>query len=141
MSRTRALIAAALATVYPGLGHVYLRTWFRAFTWFALSLLTAAVVVPASVVTAYETGGLTAVLEASRSLPTEAFLAILAVRVLNVVDAAWIGLQPRDTARAADGPTCPNCGRDVDSDLDFCHWCTTRLEAAPEDSRADGGLF
>lgn len=145
MSRTRALIAAALATVYPGLGHVYLRSWFRAFTWFGLSLLTAAVVVPPAVVqgyvTAYDTGGLAALASASQTLPMEAVLAILAVRVLNVIDAAWIGLAPRQPAATAEHRTCPNCGRELDDDLDFCHWCTTQVDGVAEESRADGGLF
>ena len=141
MTRTRAFVAAVLATVFPGLGHVYLRTWFRAFAWIGLWFLTAAVVVPPDVVSAYETGGLDAMIEASRSLPREALLAVLAVRVLNVVDAAWLGLQPRSSTRAAEGPTCPNCGRELDTDLDFCHWCTTPLDSAAEESTAEGGTY
>lgn len=141
MTRTRAFIAAVLATIYPGLGHIYLRTWFRAFAWFGLSILTAAVVIPPDVVSATEAGDLGAVIEASRSLPTDAFLAILAVRVLNVVDAAWLGLQQRSPSRGSEGPTCPNCGRELDADLDFCHWCTTPLDGGADESAADGGLF
>ncbi|QZY00977.1 zinc ribbon domain-containing protein [Halobaculum rubrum] len=34
------------------------------------------------------------------------------------------GREPSDTAEA---PACPNCGKDLDADLDFCPWCTTRL--------------
>lgn len=141
MGRTRAIIAAALATIYPGLGHVYLREWFRAFAWFVLSVATAALVVPPEVIAAYESGGIDALWEASRSLPLQAILAILALRVLNVVDAAWLGLRPRHTAAGAEGPTCPNCGRELDADLDFCHWCTTPLDGAREESAADSGLL
>lgn len=141
MGRTRALIAAVLATVYPGLGHLYLRSWFRAITWFGLSLLTAAIVVPPEFVSAVETGGLDTIVEASREIPTDAYLAILAVRVMNVIDAAWIGLRPRRTSADAEGPTCPNCGRELDEELDFCHWCTAPLEASADESRADSGLF
>lgn len=140
-NRTRAFVAAVLATIYPGLGHVFLRTWFRAFAWFGLSILTAAVVVPPDVVAATETGNLGAIWEASRNLPTEAVLAILAVRILNVVDAAWLGLRPRTPARSAEGPTCPNCGRELDADLDFCHWCTTPLDGGADESTADGGTY
>mgnify|MGYP002278655516 CR=1 FL=1 len=32
------------------------------------------------------------------------------------------------TAAAAEAPACPNCGKDLDADLDFCPWCTTRLD-------------
>lgn len=141
MGRTRAIIAAALATIYPGLGHVYLREWFRAFAWFVLSVATAALVVPPDVIAAYESGGIDALWEASRSLPMQAILAILALRVLNVVDAAWLGLRPRQGAAGSDGPTCPNCGRELDADLDFCHWCTTPLDGAREESAADSGLL
>lgn len=143
MGRTRALVAAALAVVYPGLGHLYLRAWFRAVAWFALSLLTAAVVIPESVVAAYDSGGVTALLDASRTLPTDALIPILGVRALNVVDAAWLGLRPTPESRAAEAgePTCPNCGRDLDDDLDFCHWCTKPLDGTAEESPAGGGLL
>ncbi|PSP91758.1 zinc ribbon domain-containing protein, partial [Halobacteriales archaeon QH_8_68_33] len=23
---------------------------------------------------------------------------------------------------------CPNCGEDLDPDLEFCHWCTERTD-------------
>ena len=29
---------------------------------------------------------------------------------------------------------CPHCGREVDPDLDFCHWCTERLSGAEKTS-------
>ena len=141
MTRTRAFIAAVLATIYPGLGHVYLRTWFRAFAWFGLSILTAAVVIPPDVVSATEAGDLAAIWEASQNLPMEALVAILAVRVLNVVDAAWLGLRPRSVSATAEGPTCPNCSRELDADLDFCHWCTTPLEGTADESTADSGFY
>ncbi|MXR41188.1 zinc ribbon domain-containing protein [Halobaculum sp. WSA2] len=32
------------------------------------------------------------------------------------------------TAGAVEAPACPNCGKDLDADLDFCPWCTTRLD-------------
>lgn len=141
MIRTRAFVAAVLATIYPGLGHIYLRAWFRALAWFGLTMLTVALVVPDSVVSTFEAGGLSALAEASRSLPTEALVALLSVRILNVVDAAWLGMRPRSPSQAAEGPTCPNCGRELDAELDFCHWCTTPLDGAAEESRVDGGAF
>jgi len=141
VTRTRAFLAAVLATIYPGLGHVYLRAWFRAFAWFGLTIMTVALVVPPEVLSMVESGGLGALTEASESLPLEATLAILAVRVLNVVDAAWLGLQPRSGAQPAEGLACPNCGRELDADLDFCHWCTTPLEGASEESPADSGFY
>ena len=141
MTRTRAFLAAVLTTVYPGLGHVYLRAWFRAFAWFGLTLMTVALVVPPDVLSMVESGGLGAVSEASEALPFESALAIVAVRVLNVVDAAWLGLQPPSPAEAVDGLACPNCGRELDAELDFCHWCTTPLEGASDDAPADSGFY
>lgn len=137
----RALIAGVFAVIYPGLGHVYLREWLRALSWFALALLTAALVVPADIITAYETGGLSRLVEASRSLPLASLAALLLVRLLNVVDAVRLALAPRRTAASPDATTCPQCGGEVDPQLDFCHWCTAELDrpadAAPGATQGD----
>lgn len=135
MSRRRALIAGVLAVVYPGLGHVYLREWLRALSWFGLALLTAALVVPADVVTAYQTGGLSGLAAASQDLPAASLVALLMVRLLNVVDAVRLALVPRRAGDATEAATCPECGGAVDPQLDFCHWCTARLEGTNEAGR------
>ena len=135
----RSLIASALAFVYPGLGHVYLRAWIRAIAWFGLALVTAAMVVPESALTAFRTGGLSGLLEASQNFPIEVTLSLFVVRILNVIDAYLTGLrhssQPEAEAEATEtsAGTCPECGRELDQDLDFCPWCTTRLDDEPED--------
>lgn len=136
----RVLIAAVLATIYPGLGHVYLREWLRALAWFGLSILAAAVVVPPEILAASQTGGLDGLVEAARDLPNDVLLTLVMIRGLNVVDAVWLALRRKPSRRSADGPSCPNCGRELDAELDFCHWCTTHLEGAVDESRADGGL-
>ncbi|WP_418284586.1 DUF7575 domain-containing protein [Halorubrum sp. DTA46] len=33
-----------------------------------------------------------------------------------------------DAKNTADAATCPECGRDVDSELDFCQWCAAPLD-------------
>lgn len=141
MSRRRALVAGVFAVIYPGLGHVYLREWLRALSWFGLALLTAALVVPADVLTAYETGGLARLFEASRGLPLASVGALLAIRLLNVIDAVRLALAPRRVSEPADAATCPECGGEVDPELDFCHWCTARLDrpgaAQPAASQSD----
>jgi hypothetical protein len=38
--------------------------------------------------------------------------------VLDRAERVAAGEQPRQ---------CPNRGREVDQDIDFCHWCTTEL--------------
>ncbi len=131
MTRRRAVLAGLFAVLYPGLGHVYLREWLRALTWFGLALLTAALVVPADVLTAAESGGVASVLAASGSLPLASLVALAMIRLLNVVDAVWLALAPQPTVEA-DAETCPECGSDVDPDLDFCHWCTARLDRPGE---------
>ncbi|WP_353635197.1 zinc ribbon domain-containing protein [Halobacterium sp. NMX12-1] len=151
MVNRRGVIAAVLGFVYPGLGHVYLRRWVRAISWFLLALVTAALVVPESAYQAFQTDGLAGLMEASENLGPEVTLSLLVIRVLNVVDAYLVAV--RDTASAvaeriptpgSDGAAagadaagepaeCPECGKELDSDLDFCPWCTTRFDA-PDDA-------
>lgn len=140
MTRRRAAVAGVFAVLYPGLGHVYLREWLRALTWFGLALLTAAIVVPADVLSTVEAGGLATLLEASRSLPFASLVALLMVRLLNVVDAVWLGLAPEPTA-TEDGESCPACGGELDPELEFCHWCTTRLDHVTEGSAEGEGFL
>ena len=141
MSRRRALVAGVFAVVYPGLGHLYLREWLRALSWFGLALLTAALVMPADVVAAYEVGGMAGLFAASQDLPIASVAALLLVRLLNVVDAVRIALVPRRRAEDPDAATCPECGGAVDPDLDFCHWCTARLEGRASPSATQGDRF
>lgn len=52
---------------------------------------------------------------------------------------AGSGTEPAGSgeATAAEAPACPNCGKDLDADLDFCPWCTTRLDwNGPESQEA-----
>lgn len=145
MVNRRGVLAAILGFVYPGLGHVYLRRWVRAVTWFLLALVTAALVVPESAYQAFQTDGLSGLMAASESFGVEVTLSLLAVRVLNMADAYLVaaretasavaervptpGSTNRDAASAEGEPaTCPSCGKELDSDLDFCPWCTTRLD-------------
>lgn len=137
MSRKRAFIAGLFSVVYPGLGHIYLREWLRAIGWFAAAFATALLVIPESAVAAYEAGGVAALFEASGTLPTGALLALFTIRALNVIDAAWLGL--RSGARSVDpreGDTCPHCGGELDEDLEFCPWCSTRLTSPTDGDEA-----
>ncbi|MFB6134581.1 MAG: zinc ribbon domain-containing protein [Halanaeroarchaeum sp.] len=138
--RRRPLLAGLLGFIYPGLGHVYLRAWIRAVAWFGLALLTAAIVIPESAITTFQQNGIEGVIAASRNLPLEVTGSLLVVRVLNVIDAYLTGLrQERATVEASGDAmaTCPNCGGELDEDLDFCPWCTVRLEEF-EDETEDG---
>ncbi|MBS3760452.1 MAG: zinc ribbon domain-containing protein [Halodesulfurarchaeum sp.] len=122
-----------LALVYPGLGHVYLRAWLRAIAWFVVALIAAAMVMPESAYAAYEANGFSGLLEVSQNLPMDVLLSMTVIRVLNALDAYLTGLQTaaKEAAEPEAANTCPECGKELDEDLDFCPWCTTRLE--PED--------
>lgn len=119
----RAWIAAVLAFLQPGLGHAYLREWLRAVAWFGLWVGTIALAVPS-------TGAFAEVLfrpvRTAGDLPTAAALALTAVSVFCILDAYW--LASRTASPEPESPTCPDCGREVDPSLSFCHWCTARLE-------------
>jgi predicted amidophosphoribosyltransferase len=39
---------------------------------------------------------------------------------------------------AGEDATCPNCGGELDEEIDFCPWCTMRFETeTPEDAAAE----
>lgn len=148
MVNRRGVIAAVLGFLYPGLGHVYLRKWLRALSWFVLALATAALVVPDSAYQAFQTDGFDGLMTASENFGLQVTLSLLAIRLLNVVDAYVVATRqaaasvaetvtPGDSgdAAAAGGSVaggnpgeCPACGKELDEELDFCPWCTTRLE-------------
>lgn len=142
MTRPRPWLAAAFA-VLPGLGHVYLREWTRAVLWFLTVLLAATLVLPEA---AFETASLTdpvALLEAYDAAVAELSplgLSVLALAVAcNVLDAYSAGRRLATQRARDDGELpaqCPHCGRELDEDLDFCHWCTARLDdaAQPDDA-------
>lgn len=115
-------VAALLALLYPGMGHVYLRRWGRALLWFTLWFLAVTLTVPGSLFEGVETAD--GVLRAVQSLPPSTYLALLGVTVGSVGDAYVLARKgPGD-----DDHQCPACGKELDEDLDFCHWCTQRLD-------------
>jgi hypothetical protein len=154
-------LAALLAVLYPGAGHLYLRAWFRAIAWFGLAFLVAMLVIPESVLQAGEQSGFSAFYDAFLAVDPQTILPLFVVNALNVLDAyltarrmetrtAQGGLlnggvfgsetegQSESTGEAQPvGGDCPNCGRELDADLDFCPWCTTRLKEEPEGDGED----
>lgn len=116
----RAILAALLALLYPGLGHAYLRAWGRALLWFGAVIVTGVVLVPTEVFTAI--GGFGDIPGAVGSVPVEAAMGIGLVAMFNVADAYWTAKRIYITA---DELRCPSCGRSLDEDISFCHWCTT----------------
>ncbi|WP_302080949.1 zinc ribbon domain-containing protein [Salinibaculum rarum] len=132
------LVAVVLAVLYPGLGHVYLRRWGRALLWFVAIIASVVWLVPPEAVPT--TFSIDAILEARAAVPERVALVALVLSALSVLDAYWIaansGTAQADTTSPVgeDGTqTCPNCGKEIDENLDFCHWCTTEFETS------DGG--
>ncbi|SHG52723.1 zinc ribbon domain-containing protein [Halobaculum gomorrense] len=147
--RKRPWLAGLLALVVTGLGHAYLRRWLRGFGWFAATFAAILLFVPPDVVEALNTGG-------PIGNPVEALPPVLVV-VASAVDAYMLARRTHadavDPAGAEAGaaavgsrhrpdesaPSCPNCGKELDADLDFCPWCTTELEWIDADESAARG--
>lgn len=120
MSETRgkrAWLAAVLAATVTGLGHVYLWRLRRALGWLTIAVAVGFLTLPQ---------GLDPGAAGTEVLP------LLGVSVVSTVDAYRLA-RATGTDAATDpdtAPDCPNCGRDLDPDVDFCPWCSTRLDDA-----------
>ncbi|GAA0661263.1 zinc ribbon domain-containing protein [Natronoarchaeum mannanilyticum] len=130
MVRKRPLIAAALS-LYPGLGHAYLRRWLRALLWFGLVVSAVAFVAPEAAL-----DGSVGVFEGAQmisgNLSTVEEFALVSILGFSMLDAYL--LAEHGERQSDDGvPTCPHCGQELDEDLDFCHWCTSRLDEPTEE--------
>ncbi|MEZ3163129.1 zinc ribbon domain-containing protein [Halorubrum sp. RMP-47] len=139
--RKNPLLAALLGTLATGLGHLYLRRWVRAIGWLAATYAATVLFVPESALSALRSGTLA---------DPFSLLPIVFVSGASVVDAYLVanaerrrtGTRAADAAGATaatavdESPACPACGKPVDPDIGFCHWCTTELEAVDP---ADGG--
>lgn len=125
------LIAVVLAVLYPGLGHVYLRRWGRAFIWFVTIIATVVWLVPASAMPSALS--VDAIMQARANVPQHVALIALVLSALSVVDAYRIaansGQEPEEASPVGEEgtQTCPNCGKELDENLEFCHWCTTEF--------------
>jgi len=145
--RYRPYLAALLGMLVTGLGHLYLRRWLRAIAWLALAFAISVAFVPESAATAVLAG---------EQVDPVALLPGLFVGVASAIDAFRIARQEQadaqrravttetfggaeqvtpEPAADADGETidCPACGKPVDPDLGFCHWCTTEFETPDRD--------
>lgn len=138
LSGRRPWLAAFLAVLQPGLGHVYLREWGRSMVWFGIWAATVVLIAPAP------GAGLTegvveyvlATLAALEEVPFGSRLALLSVSAFSMIDAYWLAV--RQNPETADGSHCPHCGKEVDESIEFCHWCTEPL-AENESGRRPGG--
>jgi hypothetical protein len=126
ISRKRPWLAALLGAVATGLGHLYLRRWRRAFGWLALLVGVSVVFVDPATIDALATGG---------PVDPLSVVPLAVVAGFSVADAYLLAHARNAVARTRAGPDgdrthCPNCGKELDADLAFCHWCSAELEAA-----------
>jgi hypothetical protein len=126
VSRKRPWLAALLGLTITGLGHLYLRRWRRAGAWLVLLFGVAVLFVPPEAMDAYLNSG-----------DIRAVAPVLLVGIASALDAYFLARSHNSTVREVveRGTFCPNCGREVDDDLDFCQWCTTQLR--DRDAEAD----
>lgn len=130
LSRKRPWLAALLAAVVTGLGHLYLRRWRRALGWLAVTVGATVLFADPAALDALASGEAVDPLAAAPSL---------IVGSLSVVDAYLVAraqnvLARRTTTENGRLTHCPNCGKELDPDLEFCQWCTAEIdEVAPSD--------
>ena len=138
MTWIRALFAAGLSLVFPGAGHALLRDWIRAAFFGGLFVMTVALFVPLEALS--DAGSFGETVEVLNDLDWIVQFSLSFVLLLAAVDAGFraMGFPPGEES-TTEGPTCPHCGKPLDEDLAFCHWCTTRLEppADLEENAAD----
>jgi hypothetical protein len=121
-----AVVASAIgaAVGIAGVGHVYLREWRRAAAWFALVVGSALVLGAVFVDPGADPANLS-----PESIPATVTLPIAALLLLSMLDAYLVASRSTPDDEESTAPACPHCGKELDGDLDFCPWCTTRLEA------------
>ncbi len=124
LSPKRPWLAALLGVLATGLGHAYLRRWRRALGWVVVLFATTALFVDPSAVDTAASGG---------AFEPLAVAPVLVVGGLSVVDAYVLAHAQNAMARLSPSPAgtrthCPNCGQELDPDLDFCQWCSATLD-------------
>lgn len=119
-------LAVVLAVLFPGLGHAYLRRWARALVWAGAFLVLAGLTLPPLPTSGSVVENTRALIEATSAGAT---VALSTVQLLNAVDAGLLAARGPESEDDADShDSCPNCGKELDEDLNFCPWCTARLD-------------
>jgi hypothetical protein len=127
LSRKRPWLAALLAMAITGLGHLYLRRFKRAAGWFVTMFAVSVLFVEPTAVNDIAAG----------SADLTEVAPLLVVGGFSVIDAYLLARAENAAGRSATAPdetltNCPNCGEELDSDLAFCHWCSTELPGAAD---------
>lgn len=133
-SPKRPWLAALLGALVTGLGHLYLRRWRRALGWVLVLASVAALFVEPAVPTAPSGWSAADLLSLSP---------LVLLGGCSVADAYLLAHAHNAVYRLSVTPDgelthCPNCRRELDPDLEFCHWCTTEFEAVEVPTPEDG---
>ncbi|MCU4925293.1 zinc ribbon domain-containing protein [Halobacteria archaeon AArc-dxtr1] len=130
MTWIRAVFAAGLSIILPGAGHALLRDWARALLFGGLFLSAFYVFLPTGEIAA--AGSITELRSIAEGVDTMSQFALSFIILFATIDAGFraFGFAPNGNS-GDEGPSCPSCGKPLDEDLEFCHWCTTRLEPEP----------
>ena len=138
-TRRRAIVAAFVGVVgasigVAGAGHLYLREWRRAASWFAFVLGAGLVLLS---VFADPTAVTPSTLD---QVPAEVTGPLFVLLFLSTFDAYYVAARG---AREEGGPRCPACRGELDPQMTFCPWCATEFENRPPGDpprpSADGG--
>lgn len=125
----RALFAAGLSILLPGAGHALLRDWGRAVIFGGTFIFASILFLPHEHLWAAASSGaygdMSGIVESEMSLFEQLPLSFLAL--FAAIDAGFQALT-RASNPDDDDTSCPHCGKALDEDLEFCHWCTARLE-------------
>ncbi|GAA0662881.1 zinc ribbon domain-containing protein [Natronoarchaeum mannanilyticum] len=131
-SQKRPWLAALLGALVIGFGHFYIRRWRRALGWLVAALGVSVLFVDQSTIEALATFS---------GVDPLAVAPLFVVGALSVIDAYVLAQAQNAIARRTPEPDgtlthCPHCGNELDGDLEFCHWCTTRIgevEGTPDE--------
>ncbi|KTG09655.1 hypothetical protein AUR64_08400 [Haloprofundus marisrubri] len=130
----RALVAAVLGTMFAtvgiaGVAHLYLRRWRRGVSWFLFVLGSGIALLlalnPATLSASAMTTDPMTTLGSMSIDPSNVYPPLLFLLGLSVYDACRIALKPAASASA--DHACPVCGYPLDTELEFCHWCSSAI--------------
>ncbi|ELY44363.1 zinc ribbon domain-containing protein [Natronorubrum sulfidifaciens] len=133
MTWLRAIAAAGLSVLMPGAGHALIRDWLRALVFAGLYFSAIWFFFPTEMIAA--AGSMSEAMDILSAETDTIDQFVLSFLVLfAAIDATFraAGFPPTSN-NDGDGPSCPQCGKELDDDLEFCHWCTTRLEPLEPD--------
>lgn len=90
--------------------------------WFGAIILTGVLFIPEGVFDGV--AGLADIPAAAGHVPLDAVIALALIAAFNVVD---VYITVKRSNASIEGVRCVHCGKVVDEELSFCHWCTTEF--------------